>query len=107
MYPKILLAAALAAAFAMPAVAATSAKTSMKPAAKVYYAEQSVKSKMCYAVTFKPDGKHATMIGTASFPTLKATMAAIKADADCKAPKMAKTKAKTNATAKAKAKTTY
>lgn len=103
MYRKILLTAALAAAFAMPAVAATSAKTTMKPAAKVYYAEQSVKSKMCYAVTFKPDGKHATMIGTASFPTLKATMAAIKADADCKAPKMAKTKAKT----KAKAKTTY
>jgi len=87
-YSRILLTAALAAAFVIPSVEATMAK----PAAKVFYAEQSVKTKACYAVTFKPNGKTATMIGTDSFASLSKALAAIKADADCKAPHMAKAK---------------
>ena len=84
MFHKTLLTAALVAAFAMPAVAATTAKPA--PKAKVYYAEQSVKTKYCYAVTFKPDGKTATVIGTDTYPTLAKALAAIKADTSCKAP---------------------
>ncbi|HVZ14403.1 MAG TPA: hypothetical protein VG894_08090 [Bauldia sp.] len=81
---------AVIAAVAMPAAAFAAAK------AKTYYAEQSIKTKYCYVVDFKPDGKTATEIGTDSFDTLAKASAAIKADADCKTPmKMA---AKTTAT---------
>lgn len=89
MHPKYLLAAALVAGLVVPAAAATSAK---KPIAKVYYAEQVVKSHACYAVTFKPNGKTTTQIGTESYTSLAKTLAAIKADASCKPVHMAKIK---------------
>ena len=79
MVRRYLVTAALVAAFAVPAAAAT-----MK--AKTYYAEQSVKTQVCYVVTFKPNGKTATMIGTASFTSFALAAAAIKADTSCKAP---------------------
>jgi hypothetical protein len=92
MVRKYLVTAALIAAFAVPATAAT-----MK--ANVYYAEQSVKTQACYVVTFKPNGKTATMIGTDSFKTFALAAAAVKADTSCKPPKM---KAKPMAPAKPK-----
>ncbi len=85
---------AVIAAVAMPAAAFAAAK------AKTYYAEQSAKTKYCYVVDFKPDGKNATEIGTASFDTFAKAAAAIKADADCTAP--AKMAAKTTTKAPAK-----
>jgi hypothetical protein len=91
MLHRYLLAAAVAVAFVVPATAATAPKP-MKT--KVYYAEQSVKTKACYVVTTKPNGKTATEIGTDSFKTLKEAAAAIKADKDCvPAPKPMKPKA--------------
>lgn len=90
MYSKALLTAALVAALALPVAGEAMAKT--KTMAKTYYAEQSLKSKYCYAVAFKPNPKYATMIGSDSFTKLSAAMAAIKADPDCKAPHMAKAK---------------
>lgn len=81
MHPKYLLAAALVAGLVVPAAAATPPK---KPAPKAYYAEQVVKSQACYAVTFKPNGKTATQIGTDSYPSLAKALAAIKADTSCK-----------------------
>jgi len=89
--------AAVIGAIAMPAVAFAAATTK----AKTYYAEQSVKTKYCYVVTFKPDGKNATQIGTDSFDTFAKAWAAIKADTDCKAPMKPttmKTTAKTTTT---------
>ena len=89
--------AAVIAAVAMPAVAFAAAATK----AKTYYAEQSVKTKYCYVVTFKPDGKAATQIGTDSFDTFAKAWAAIKADTDCKSPVKAtvtKASAKTTTT---------
>jgi hypothetical protein len=83
MVRRYLLTAALIAAFAVPASAAT-----MK--AKVYYAEQVVKTQACYVVTFKPNGKTATMIGTDSYKTFALAAAAIKADTSCKVPPMKK-----------------
>ena len=80
MLHKYIVAAAVAVAFTMPAVAATKAKA--------YYAEQSVKTKACYVVASKPNGKTATQIGTDSFKTLKDAEAAIKADKDCVPPPM-------------------
>jgi len=83
---------AVIAAVAMPAAAFAAAK------AKTYYAEQSVKTKYCYVVDFKPDGKHATQIGTDSFDTYAKAAAAIKADADCKAPMKMSSKTMTKTT---------
>ena len=92
MLRRYLVTASLIAAVAMPAAAFAAAK------AKTYYAEQSVKTKYCYVVDFKPDGKHATQIGTDSFDTFAKAAAAIKADADCKAPTKVTSKTTTKTT---------
>lgn len=87
MVRRTLLTAALLAAFAVPALA-------RPPKAKTYYAEQSVKTQACYVVSWKPNGKTATVIGTDSYPSMGKAAAAIKADTNCKAPaKVMKTKA--------------
>jgi len=93
MVRRLLVTAGLVAALAVPAFAATTkdatkdtAKETPKASGKTYYAEQSVKTQVCYVVTKKPDGKTATMIGTDSFPSFAKAAAAIKADKTCKTP---------------------
>ena len=98
MLRRYLVSAALIAAIAMPAAAFAAAK------AKTYYAEQSVKTQYCYVVTWKPDGKTATQIGTDSFDSFSKAWAAIKADTACKAPVKTASKTTTKTTMKPPAK---
>ncbi len=87
MIHKYLLSAALVAAFAMPtAYLVPASAATMK--AKAYYAEQSLKTKFCYVVDFKPNPKFATMLGSGSYPSITKAAAEIKATKDCKAPPM-------------------
>lgn len=74
MYRKILLTAAVAVSFAVPALAATS-----------YYVAKDGKTHKCEITSAKPDGTAAVMIGTASYPSKTAAQAALKAAAECKA----------------------
>jgi hypothetical protein len=81
MVRNALVTAALVAAIAIPSAVPTFAKTA--PKAKAYYVEQVVKSKACYVVAFKPHGKKVVDLGTTSYPTLKAAIAALKANPAC------------------------
>ena len=74
MYKKIVLAAALAASFSLPAFAATT-----------YYVGQDATTHKCSVVTKMPDGKKVMEIGTAGYATKAAAGAAMKAAAECKA----------------------
>jgi hypothetical protein len=73
MLRKIVVAAALTAAFVVPAFAATT-----------YYVEQSVKTKTCSVTTHKPDGKAFTMVGTDTYKTKADATKAMDAAAECK-----------------------
>ena len=70
---KYLIAAALVAAFALPASAATT-----------YYVGLVAKSNKCEVTSTKPDGVKVKMIGTATYSTKAKASAAMKAAADCK-----------------------
>jgi hypothetical protein len=74
MVSKLLVAAALAAAFVVPAYAATT-----------YYVAQDAKSHKCSVTTKKPDGKTMMEIGTAGYNTRAAADAALKAASACTA----------------------
>jgi hypothetical protein len=77
-----LVTAALVAAIAIPSAAPSFAKAA--PKAKTFYVEQVVKSKACYVVAYKPHGKKVVDLGASSYPTLKAAIAALKANPACK-----------------------
>ena len=73
MFRKILLTAALSAAFVAPAFAATT-----------WYVEQSAATHKCAVTEKTPDGKKEVMIGTAGYATKAAAETAMKAAAECK-----------------------
>jgi uncharacterized protein (DUF2147 family) len=74
MYRKLILTAAVAMSFAVPAFAATT-----------YYVGKDAKTHKCEVTTTKPDGAAVVMIGTATYTTKAAAETALKASADCKA----------------------
>ncbi len=88
MFRKALLATAIIAAFAIPAVPVLAATMAPK-AAKAYYVEQSAKTNRCYITTHKPNGKSMKEIGTSSYPTRAKASAAMKAAPECKMKKKA------------------